>query len=110
MTYVSHHFHISSKATVNHLANTLSVEEKDVTTIAVRPGVVDTDMQAMIRSDGKEAMEGDHAKFVELHESGKLTKPEDPGHVLAALASNPPKVMSGAFVSWDEESMKPYRR
>jgi hypothetical protein len=26
------------------------------------------------------------------------------------LASNPPKVMSGAFVSWDEESMKPYRR
>jgi NAD(P)-dependent dehydrogenase (short-subunit alcohol dehydrogenase family) len=35
----------SSKAALNHLARTLAVEEPDVTTVAVRPGVVDTDMQ-----------------------------------------------------------------
>lgn len=42
----------SSKAALNHLASTLSVEEPDVTSIALRPGVVDTDMQVLLRSNG----------------------------------------------------------
>jgi NAD(P)-dependent dehydrogenase (short-subunit alcohol dehydrogenase family) len=35
----------AGKAVLNHLAMTLSVEEPDVTTISIRPGVVDTEMQ-----------------------------------------------------------------
>ncbi|RUS19392.1 hypothetical protein BC937DRAFT_87567 [Endogone sp. FLAS-F59071] len=41
-----------SKAALNHLVQTLAVEEPDVTTIALRPGAVDTEMQAVIRSQG----------------------------------------------------------
>ncbi|OLL24031.1 putative oxidoreductase [Neolecta irregularis DAH-3] len=43
----------SSKAAVNHLTKTLAIEEKDITTIAFRPGVVDTNMQKAIREDCK---------------------------------------------------------
>lgn len=46
-------FHTSSsKAALNHLASTLSVEEPDITTIAFRPGVVATDMQKTARNAG----------------------------------------------------------
>ncbi|KAI7906576.1 uncharacterized protein BX663DRAFT_428023 [Cokeromyces recurvatus] len=100
----------ASKATINHIATTLSVEEPNVTTIALRPGVVDTEMQNVIRTKGKESMKEDHDKFIDLHRSGKLVKPQDPGHVLAALANNPPKELSGKMYSWNDEEMKPFCR
>lgn len=99
-----------SKATVNHIANTLSVEEPDVTTIAIRPGVVDTEMQNLIRSEGEQGMKEDHVKFIELHRTGNLVQPQDPGHVLVALANNPPKELSGQMYSWNDEEMKPFNR
>ncbi|CAO3692538.1 unnamed protein product [Rhizopus microsporus] len=99
----------SSKAAVNHLASTLAVEEEGVTTIALRPGVVDTDMQATIRASGEKAMGQDHAKFVQLHSQGNLIKPETPGYVLAALANDPPKELSGQFHSWDDEQLKRFQ-
>lgn len=39
----------ASKAAINHFARQLAVEEPKVISIAVRPGVVDTDMQRQIR-------------------------------------------------------------
>ncbi|KAI7893927.1 uncharacterized protein EV154DRAFT_126110 [Mucor mucedo] len=98
----------ASKATVNHITSTLAVEEEGVTSIAIRPGVVDTEMQAMIRSDGAACMGDDHNKFIDLHSTGKLVKPQDPGHVLAALAHNPPKALSGKMYSWNDPEMKDY--
>lgn len=99
----------SSKAALNHLASTLSVEEPEVTSIALRPGVVDTDMQVLLRSNGLEAMKEDHQKFVDLHKSGKLIHPDQPGYVIAALAAKAPKNLSGTFVSWDEDVLAEYR-
>ncbi|KAI8979386.1 hypothetical protein BDF20DRAFT_869236 [Mycotypha africana] len=99
----------SSKAAINHLTNTLGVEEPNVTTVALRPGVVDTGMQDTIRAVGAEAMKDDHAKFVDLHREGKLIDPKTPGHILSALACNPPKELSGRFFSWDDNEMKPYQ-
>ncbi|OBZ82054.1 putative oxidoreductase C30D10.05c [Choanephora cucurbitarum] len=90
--------------------STLAAEEPNVTAIAIRPGVVDTEMQTMIRSSGAEGMKDDHAKFIELHREGKLVKPEDPAHVLVALANQPPKHLSGGFYSWNDEPMKPFNR
>ncbi|KAG2229878.1 hypothetical protein BDF21DRAFT_406396 [Thamnidium elegans] len=98
----------ASKATINHIASTLAVEEKDITTIAVRPGVVDTEMQVLIRSDGEKGMGSDHAKFMDLHREGKLVQPQYPGHVLAALANSPPKELSGKMFSWNDAEMKPF--
>ena len=68
-------------------------------------------MQAVLRSDGAASMkESTHQEFVQTHLDGKLLKPEDPGHVIASLALNATKDLSGQFVSWDAEPCKPYRK
>lgn len=71
---------------MNHLALTLSVEEPLITTLSIRPGVVDTDMQALIRTKEGVMDENDMIKFKGLFESGKLVKVEDVGSVMARIA------------------------
>ncbi|KAM3083890.1 hypothetical protein ACMFMF_001252 [Clarireedia jacksonii] len=91
----------SSKASLNHLAQTLGVEEPLITTLSIRPGVVDTDMQKEVRgysSDGTMDKK-DAEKFMSLHEGGKLLKPELPGGVMAGLAVGElEKEWSGKFL------------
>lgn len=109
---------------MNALARTLASEEEGrVAVWAIRPGVVDTDMQADLRANGlslgmdKPSVD----KFIGLHRDGKLVKVEDPSHVLAALAVrgslDEPKTKEGgaagregAFLSWDEDVLAPFRR
>jgi NAD(P)-dependent dehydrogenase (short-subunit alcohol dehydrogenase family) len=43
---------LRSKAALKMLGEVLAVEESEVTTISIRPGVVDTEMQATIRDKG----------------------------------------------------------
>lgn len=109
---------------VNALARTVANEEQGrVAVWSIRPGVVDTEMQADIRSKGESlGMDAPSVqKFKDLHASGKLIKPEDPSHVLASLALNgtldEPKTSDGkgagregAFLSWDEECLSAFRR
>ncbi|KAF2226478.1 hypothetical protein BDZ85DRAFT_256226 [Elsinoe ampelina] len=100
----------ATKAAINHLAATLSVEEPDVTTISLRPGVVDTEMQRAIREQHSESMDkkaADH--FANLHGTGKLLKPEQPGHVMAQLATDGPKDLSGAFLTWNDEKLAAFQ-
>jgi NAD(P)-dependent dehydrogenase (short-subunit alcohol dehydrogenase family) len=77
---------------------TLAVEEPDITTIAVRPGIVDTDMQAEVRGHKNVMEEKDAEKFRTLHEEGKLLRPEQPGNVMGRLAVRAMKDLSGKFV------------
>lgn len=101
----------TSKAAMNSLCRTLASEEPDVTCIALRPGVVDTEMQGVLRELGAAHMkEADHKKFVNQHSESTLLKPEVSGYVTAALAVKAPKSMSGQFVSWDSEECKPFRK
>ncbi|KAL8790557.1 MAG: hypothetical protein Q9195_006301 [Heterodermia aff. obscurata] len=89
----------ASKAAINHLALTLGAEEPDVTSISLRPGVVDTEMQREIREvHGPGMQEQDIARFHKLHKEGGLLKPEQPGHVIAKLAVDGPKELSGRFL------------
>ena len=53
--------------------------------------------------------EKDHERFVQAHADGKLIKPEDCGHVIAALAVSAPKGLSGQFVSWDSAECNNFR-
>ncbi|KAJ4305223.1 hypothetical protein N0V90_000754 [Kalmusia sp. IMI 367209] len=100
----------AGKAVLNHLALTLSVEELDVTTISVRPGVVDTEMQREIRELHNTAMsEKDAAKFAGLKQDGGLLKPEQPGYVIAKLAVDADKDLSGKFLSWNDEALGKYQ-
>ena len=100
----------SAKAAMNHLAMTIANEEKDITTIAIRPGTVDTEMQRDIREKHNKAMDASDAKkFAELKSSGSLLKPEQPGHVMAKLVLDGPKELSGRFLQWNAEELKAFQ-
>ncbi|EAT90750.1 hypothetical protein HBH56_190650 [Parastagonospora nodorum] len=103
----------AGKAVLNHLALTLSVEEPSVTTVSVRPGVVDTEMQREIREVHHERMsEKDRTKFAGLKTGGGLLRPEQPGRVIAKLAAasgDQIKGLSGKFLNWNDESLSMYQ-
>ncbi|KAH7077992.1 hypothetical protein BKA63DRAFT_410546 [Paraphoma chrysanthemicola] len=103
----------AGKAVLNHLALTLSVEEAEVTTISVRPGVVDTEMQREIREVHHDSMsEKDRIKFAGLKTDGGLLRPEQPGHVIAKLAvaeGQDFRGLSGKFLNWNDQSLSMYQ-
>ena len=88
----------SSKAALNHLAMTLAVEEPNVTTVSIRPGVVNTDMQVEVRGHNSIMDAKDAQKFKSLYDEGKLLKPDQPGNVMARLAIEGEKGLSGKFL------------
>jgi len=84
---------------MNHLGLTLSVEEPSITTVSVRPGTVDTDMQALIRQNDKIMDAKDVQKFKSLYEDKTLLRPAQPGNVIARLAIGAEKELSGKFLT-----------
>jgi len=96
----------ASKAVLNHLASTLATEEPNVTTLSIRPGTVDTEMQREIRELHHRTMDKKDAdKFASLKSSGTLLKPELPGHVIARLALDAPNDLSGRFLNWNDKDL-----
>lgn len=84
---------------MNHLAGQLACEEPEVTTISVRPGVVDTKMQQDVREIHSAGMaEKDKDKFLGMHKNNQLLRPEQPGHVIANMAIDPPKTLNGKYM------------
>ncbi|CAE6365497.1 unnamed protein product [Rhizoctonia solani] len=101
----------ASKAAMNSLARTLANEEKDIVSVAVRPGVADTEMQSTIRSRGLASMKPEeHSRFTTLHAESQLVKPEDTGHVIAGLSVGAKPELSGNFVDWLSDEVKEFRR
>lgn len=97
----------AAKAALNQFTAVLAKEEEGITAIAVRPGVVDTAMQATIRREGRANMPaGEHARFVGYYDDGKLLPPERPGAAIALLALYAPAGWSGQFIAWDEERVQ----
>ncbi|KIW55814.1 hypothetical protein, variant [Exophiala xenobiotica] len=89
----------ASKAAINHLAMTLKSEEPEITTVSVRPGVVDTAMQVDIREKFLQNLdEKDQKKFGSAKDDGILLPPEKPGRVIAELAIRAEKALSGQFL------------
>jgi len=100
----------ASKAVLNHLASTLATEEPKVTTLSIRPGTVDTEMQREIRELHHRTMDKkDVDKFASLKSSGTLLKPELPGHVIARLALDAPNSLSGRFLSWNDKDLEKFQ-
>ncbi|KIO32794.1 hypothetical protein M407DRAFT_95923 [Tulasnella calospora MUT 4182] len=100
----------ASKAAMNSLCRTLANEEKEIISVSVRPGAVDTGMQATVRAEGINRMDpSELEKFNTLHSTGKLVKPEECGQVIAGLAVAAMPEMSGKYVSWDDETLRQFR-
>ena len=93
----------AAKAALNQFTNVLASEEPALTCVAVRPGVVDTDMQTLIRKEGSKTMPSERiAHFINLKDSGALEPPMVPARAIAWLALYAPKTLSGRFLSYDE--------
>ena len=88
----------ASKAALNHFAMTLTNEEPDIVSVAIRPGTVDTDMQKSLYQFVELMDPKDKAKFTTLKENGKLLRPDQPGNVMARLALNAPAKFSGRLL------------
>ncbi|EAW12232.1 SDR family oxidoreductase [Aspergillus clavatus NRRL 1] len=100
----------ATKAAMNHLALTLGEEEPEVTTVSIRPGMVDTEMQRALREDHATTLEPQmHSKFTTVHKEGKLLKPEQPGHVMAKLVLDAPASLSGKFISWNDQALEAFQ-
>ena len=96
----------ASKAGLLHLSSVIAAEEPEVISVSLRPGVIDTAMQAEIREQGAHGMTQDKWKnFVNLKEQGQLEPPEVPGRVAAWLALHAPKEWSGEFLQYSEERL-----
>ncbi|CAK7224444.1 hypothetical protein SBRCBS47491_005553 [Sporothrix bragantina] len=100
----------SSKAAANSLVQHLAVEEPDITSVAVAPGRVDTDMQKDIREQGAQGGMDPKvlATFVDAFEAGSLNPPEKPGEVIAKLALEAQSALSGTYVNWNDANMAAY--
>jgi NAD(P)-dependent dehydrogenase (short-subunit alcohol dehydrogenase family) len=93
----------ASKAALNQLTAVLAAEEPDITAIAVRPGVIDTDMQTYLRKEGTNVMpHGTSTYYKEIYIRGELESPEIPARSIAWLALFAPKSMSGEYRSYDD--------
>jgi len=93
----------AAKAALNHFTRVLAAEEPELTAVTVRPGVVDTDMQATIRNEGLNAMSDQQlAYYRQLKERGDLEPPEIPGRSIAWLALHAPTELSGQFFDYDD--------
>ncbi len=93
----------SSKAALNMFTAVLAEEEPNLVALAVRPGVVDTAMQAILRAQGHQAMKPEvYQRFIDYHQQQALLPPEKPARSIAALALQAPLAWSGRFISWDD--------
>lgn len=94
----------ASKAALNMLTQSMAYEHPSVISLAIRPGVVDTEMQQLIRERGEDAMKSDHAKFINLWEKGELLHPRVPAELMIDLIVKPvlEEGVSGRFVALDD--------
>ncbi|KAF4982327.1 hypothetical protein FZEAL_2026 [Fusarium zealandicum] len=100
----------SSKAAYNSISAHIALEEPDITSVAIAPGRVDTDMQGVLRSQGKDTMDkAQYDSFTEAKEKGILLKPEQPGHVMAKFVADPLKDLSGKFFSWNSPEVEAFQ-
>lgn len=93
---------------MNHIIQTLSVEEPTIFSVSIAPGVVDTGMQNNIRDNHGQAMGDVHRKFMDLHETGGLLKPEVPGAVIANLVLEAKGDFNGKYLRYNDEQLKAY--
>jgi NAD(P)-dependent dehydrogenase (short-subunit alcohol dehydrogenase family) len=92
-----------AKAALTHFTRQLATEEPTITAVALRPGVVDTAMQTLIRQQGPAVMPPDQsAYFQALKDRGELLDPAIPARAAAWLALSAPETLSGVFIGYDD--------
>jgi NAD(P)-dependent dehydrogenase (short-subunit alcohol dehydrogenase family) len=97
----------ASKAGLTHFTRVLAMEETDICSLALRPGVVDTRMQELIRTRGRGVMPPKILNyFNELKTGEKLEDPSVPARSIAWLALEAPFTWSGEFLDYDRPDIR----
>ncbi|MCJ1308789.1 hypothetical protein MMC25_002444 [Agyrium rufum] len=100
----------ASKAALMHFGASVALEEPEICTVNVAPGVVDTAMQKELREVHSATMrKEDAARFIKLYESGDLLQPEVPGNVIARVVLKAPMELTGKFVRWNDPAMASFQ-
>lgn len=93
----------TAKAALNHFTRVVAAEESGLTVLTMRPGVVDTQMQEIIRREGPNFMSAEQYTYYQgLKERGELEPPEVPARSIAWLALYAPHEFSGDFLNYDD--------
>ncbi|AAS51021.1 ABR248Wp [Eremothecium gossypii ATCC 10895] len=101
----------SSKIALNHFAMILAMEEPEIRTIALDPGVAQTDMltDGLNAADQAAGTQDNAAREMMRHV--RVASPDEPGTVLAALAAKGiPEELNGKFVVYDSEELAAYTK
>ncbi len=92
-----------AKAALTHFTRQLAAEEPAIVSVALRPGVVDTAMQALIRRTGPQAMTAEQSAYFQgLKDKGALLPTEVPARAAAWLALSAPTALNGQFIDYDD--------
>lgn len=93
----------AAKAALNHFTRVVAAEESGLTVLTMRPGVVDTRMQEIMRREGPSFMPADQFAYYQgLKDRGELEPPEVPARSIAWLALYAPHELSGKFLNYDD--------
>ena len=95
----------ASKAGLLQLTAVVALEHPQVPCFSLRPGVIDTGMQAAIRqSQGMRDV--DYKRFADLHSDGGLEPPEVPARAAIWLALQGPAARSGQLIEYTDAEVK----
>jgi NAD(P)-dependent dehydrogenase (short-subunit alcohol dehydrogenase family) len=100
----------AAKAAVEALTGVLAreVAGRDVVVLAVRPGIVDTEMQVEIRASTAERFGSDNLeRFRGYHAHGLLRPPEEPARLILWALTEDAAAYHGGVVSIDDPEIAP---
>lgn len=86
----------ASKAAVDQMTEVWNVDLPDVHFLSIAPGVVDTEMQADIRSTSEKNFPV-RDRFVEMHKSGELKSPSEVAAIIGEFGLRPDTAPSNVF-------------
>ncbi|KAJ1932618.1 hypothetical protein FBU59_006309 [Linderina macrospora] len=95
-----------SKAAINYITETLALEEPEVTTLSVHPGVVDTDMSTIFFDNARRA-QPELSAYIDHVLATRITA-DFSGRIVGNLALFADHELSGTYVEYDEPKLAKY--
>lgn len=93
----------TSKSALNHLTRVMGQEIPDVTSVAIRPGIVDTPMQAHLRLRAPQVMPPEQSGYYRRIKSEGMLEPSHvPARGIAWAALHAPAHWSGQIMDYDD--------
>jgi NAD(P)-dependent dehydrogenase (short-subunit alcohol dehydrogenase family) len=96
-----------SKSAMNAFIAALAREQPEVYSVAIKPGLVDTQMLHESQNEAHRAVMDDTFKtwFKEAREKNMIVQPEVPGSVIAKAVLSLPRSLSGLYLAYSDDRL-----